>query len=70
MLRCATSIVLLRTLVLCQIPICCLSLILNSYFDIDCFDCLIDYIYFVKNFVNFFDLKIFRGSDFCKVIVV
>ena len=48
----------------------CLSLILNNYFDIDCFDCLIDYIYFVRNFVTFFDLEIFRDTYFCKVIVV
>ena len=34
----------------------CLSLILNNFFDIDCFDCLINYIFFVRNFVNFFEL--------------
>ena len=45
----------------------CLGLISKDYFDIDCFDCLIDY---MRNFVNFFDLEIFRGSYFGKVIDV
>ena len=48
----------------------CSSLTLNNFFDIECFDCLIDYIYYVGNFVNFFNLEIFRGSYFCKVIIV
>ena len=48
----------------------CLSLILNKYFNFGCFDCLIFYIYFVKNFANFLDLEIFRESYFDKVIVV
>ena len=37
----------------------CLSSIVNSYFDFDYFDYLIDYIYFVRNFVNFFVLEIY-----------
>ena len=32
----------------------CLNSIVNSYFDVDYFDYLIDYIYFVRNFVIFF----------------
>ena len=35
-----------------------LSLILNSYFDTDNFDCLIDYICFVRNSVDFCGLMI------------
>ena len=30
----------------------CLSLILNNYYDIGCFDYLINYLCFVRNFVN------------------
>ena len=48
----------------------CLSSIFNNFFDFGCFDCLIYYIYFVSNFVNFFDLEIFRYSYFHKVIIV
>ena len=32
---------------------------MNSCFGIDYFDYLIDYIYFVRNFVNFFVLEIY-----------
>ena len=39
-----------------------LDLISEDYFNIDCFDCLIDY---MRNFVKFFDLEIFRGGDCC-----
>ena len=46
----------------------CLSL--NNPFDIDFIDCLIDYIFMVRNIVSFFDLEIFRDSYFDKVIVV
>ena len=38
------------------------SLILNSYFDIDYFDYVIDYIFFVRNFVNFFGMMMWRIS--------
>ena len=48
----------------------CLSLILNNFFDIDCFDCLIDYFYFVRNFVNFFYMEVFCDRFVCKVTVV
>ena len=37
----------------------CLNSIVNSYFDVDYFDYLIDYIYFVRNFANFFVLVIY-----------
>ena len=47
-----------------------MSLILNSYFDIDYCDYLIDYICFVRNFVNFFDLVIFLDFSYYGVIVV
>ena len=47
-----------------------MSLILYSYFNSDCFDCLIDTIYFVRNFVNLFDLEIYHDSYFFGVIVV
>ena len=46
------------------------NLILSSYFDIDCFDCMIDNINFVRNFVNFFEMEIVLDSLICKVIVV
>ena len=46
-----------------------LNLILNSYFDTDYFDCLIDYICFVRNFVIFFGLVIVLGNSDYKVIV-
>ena len=48
----------------------CLSLILNNCFDFGCYDCLLFYIYFVRNFATFFDLEIFRDTYFEKVIVV
>ena len=48
----------------------CLSLILKNYFDIGCFNFLIYYIYFARNFVDFFDLESFRNSYFVKVIFV
>ena len=37
----------------------CLNSIVNSYFYLDYFDYLIDYNYFVKNFMNFFVLEIY-----------
>ena len=40
----------------------CLNLIANNYFDTDFFDCLIDCIFFVKSFGNFFDLEIVFDS--------
>ena len=36
-----------------------LNSIVNSYFDFGCFDYLILYIYFVRNFVNFLVLEIY-----------
>ena len=47
-----------------------LNLILNNYFDTDYVDCLIDYICFVRNFVNFFGLVIVVDNLDFKVIVV
>ena len=47
-----------------------LNLILHSYFDIDFFDNLIDYICFVRNLVIFFDMVIILDSLDYKVIVV
>ena len=47
-----------------------LNLILNSYFDIEYFDYLIDYIFFVRNFVIFFDMVIILDNLDYKVIVV
>ena len=46
----------------------CLSLIVNSCFYADYFDYLIDYIYFVRNFVNFFVLVIYLYNLSNKVI--
>ena len=47
-----------------------LNLILNSYFDFDSFDYVIDNIYFVKNFENFFGLVIVLYDLYYRVIVV
>ena len=46
----------------------CLSLIVNNYFDTEYFDYLIDYICFVRNYVNFFGLVICLCSESCRVI--
>ena len=46
-----------------------LSLIVNNNFDIEYFDCVIDYICFVRNYVNSFGLVIYLCSWIYKVFV-
>ena len=46
----------------------CLNLIVNGYFYTDYFGYLIDYIYFLENFVNFFVLVIYLYNKDYRVI--
>ena len=45
-----------------------LSLVVNNYFDIEYFDCVIDYICFVRNYVNSLGLVFYLCSWSYKVI--